>query len=177
MTGQRAAGKPHGIDVVTELLARSGVPYEIVEHEATYSARAEAHAAASEPGATAKTVALHDRDGYRLAVVPASERLDVRRAREVLGASHHLRLATEEEMREEFPTFDVGAIPPFAPGRLPEVVDIALLHHQRIVCAGGEHERSVRIAPLDLLRLAEPRVADICEHPEDREQLVNPPSF
>jgi prolyl-tRNA editing enzyme YbaK/EbsC (Cys-tRNA(Pro) deacylase) len=84
---------------------------------------------------------------------------------------------TEEEMREAFPAFDVGAIPPFPPGRLPEVVDIALLHHERIVCAGGERERSVPIAPLELLRLAEPRVADICEHPEDREQPGNPPSF
>jgi prolyl-tRNA editing enzyme YbaK/EbsC (Cys-tRNA(Pro) deacylase) len=80
-------------------------------------------------------------------------------------------------MREHFPAFDVGAIPPFASGRLPEVVDIALLHHERIICAGGEHERSVRIAPLDLLRLAEPRVADICEHSEDREQAANLPSF
>jgi Ala-tRNA(Pro) deacylase len=177
MAGQRTTQEPHGIDVVTALLERMAVPYEVIEHEATYSAQAEAGAAASDPDATAKTVALHDRDGCRLAVIPASERLDVRRAREALGATHHLRLATEEEMREAFPAFDVGAIPPFPPGRLPEVVDIALLHHERIVCAGGEHERSVRIAPLDLLRLAEPRVADICEHPEDREQLGNPPSF
>jgi Ala-tRNA(Pro) deacylase len=177
MPGQRATEEPHGIDVVTELLERRGVPYEVVEHEPTYSAQAEARAAAAEPAATAKTVALHDRDGYRLAVVPASERLDVRRARVALGATHHLRLATEEEMREQFPAFEVGAIPPFTPGHLPEIVDIALLHHERIVCAGGEHERSVRIAPLDLLRLAEPRVADICEHPEDREQVGNPPTF
>ena len=177
MPGQRATEEPHGIDVVTELLERRGVPYEVVEHEPTYSAQAEARAAAAEPAATAKTVALHDRDGYRLAVVPASERLDVRRARVALGATHHLRLATEEEMREQFPAFEVGAIPPFTPGHLPEIVDIALLHHERIVCAGGEHEHSVRIAPLDLLRLAEPRVADICEHPEDREQVGNPPTF
>jgi prolyl-tRNA editing enzyme YbaK/EbsC (Cys-tRNA(Pro) deacylase) len=102
--------------------------------------------------------------------------LNVRRAREALGATHRLRLATEAEMRKKFPAFDVGAIPPFVPGRLPEVVDIALLHHERIVCAGDEHERSVRIAPLDLLRLAEPRVADICEHREDREQVGNPAS-
>jgi Ala-tRNA(Pro) deacylase len=172
-----AGEEPHGIQVVTELLERSGVPYEVLEHEATYSAQAEARAAATEPDATAETVTLHDRDGYRLAVVPASERLNMRRAREALGATHHLRLATETEMAQEFPAFDVGAIPPFAPGRLPEVVDIALLHHDRIVCAGGEHQRSVRIAPLDLLRLAEPRVADICEHPEDGEQTGQRPSF
>jgi hypothetical protein len=27
--------EPHGIDVVTELLDRSGLRYEVVEHEAT----------------------------------------------------------------------------------------------------------------------------------------------
>jgi prolyl-tRNA editing enzyme YbaK/EbsC (Cys-tRNA(Pro) deacylase) len=172
MARQGAITGPHRIDVVTELLERSGVRHDVVEHESAYSARA----AETEPDATAKTVGLRDRDGYCLAV-PASERLNVRRAREALGATHHLRLATEAEMRKEFPAFDVGAIPPFVPGRLPEVVDIALLHHERIVCAGGEHERSVRIAPLDLLRLAEPRVADICEHREDREQVGNPASF
>jgi len=139
--------------------------------------RRPARATAAEPDATAKTVALHDHDGYRLAVVPASERLDVRRAREVLGATHHLRLATEEELRQDFPAFDVGAMPPFAPAPLPEVVDVRLLRHERIVCAGGEHERSVRIGALDLLRITEPRVADICEHPEDREPAENLPSF
>jgi prolyl-tRNA editing enzyme YbaK/EbsC (Cys-tRNA(Pro) deacylase) len=177
MAGRGATARPHGIDVVVQLLERSGVRYEIVEHEATYSAQAEARAAAAEPDATAKTVALHDRDGYRLAVVPASGRLDVRRARVVLGATHHLRLATEEELRQDFPAFDVGAMPPFPPAPLPEVVDVSLLRHERIVCAGGEHGRSVRIAALDLLRVTEPRVADICEHPEDREPTGNLPSF
>src|SRR5919204_6252380 len=120
MAGQRTA-EPHGIDVVTELLDRRGVRYEVVEHEATYSAQAEARAAATEPEATAKTVALHDRDGYRLAVIPASERLDVRRARVALGASHHLRLASEGELERDFPACEVGALPPFGLPQLPEV--------------------------------------------------------
>jgi Ala-tRNA(Pro) deacylase len=164
----------HGIGVVTDVLERRGVPFEVVEHDATYSAAAAARAAAAEPEATAKTVVLHDRDGYRLAVVPASERLDVSRARELLGASHHLRLATEDELREDFPAFEVGAVPPFGTARLPEVVDLRLLRHRRIVCAAGEHRCSVVIAAIDLLRIAEPRVADICQHPEERFRADRP---
>jgi Ala-tRNA(Pro) deacylase len=169
VSGGGTSAEPSGIEAVTRLLERRDVRYEIVEHDATYSAAAEARATEADPEATAKTVALRDRDAYRLAVVPASERLDVRRAREVLGATHHLRLATERELERDFPAFDVGAMPPFATTPLPEVVDLRLLRHDRIVCAGGEHRCSVRIDALELLRITEPRVADICEHPDERE--------
>jgi Ala-tRNA(Pro) deacylase len=170
VSGGGTSAEPSGIEAVTRLLERRDVRYEIVEHDATYSAAAEARATEADPEATAKTVALRDRDAYRLAVVPASERLDVRRAREVLGATHHLRLASERgELERDFPAFEVGAMPPFVTAQLPEVVDLRLLRHDRIVCAGGEHRRSVRMDVLDLLRIMEPRVADICEHPDDRE--------
>lgn len=168
MAGRGTTGEPYGIEAVTRLLERRGVRYEVVEHDATHSAVAEARAAAADPEAMAKTVALHDHDGYRLAVVPASERLDVRRARELLGASHHLRLATERELERDFPAFEVGAMPPFGTEPLPEVIDVRLLRHHRIVCAGGDHRRSVLMDAVDLLRITEPRVADICEQPEDR---------
>jgi hypothetical protein len=52
MARQGAITGPHGIDVVTELLERSSVRYEVVEHESAYSAQA----AETEPDATAKTV-------------------------------------------------------------------------------------------------------------------------
>ena len=169
MAGQSTAAEPHGVNAVRRFLERRGVAYELVEHDPTYSAAAGARAVGADLEATAKTVALHDRGGYRLAVIPASERLDVHRAREILGATHHLRLATEEELRQDFPSFELGALPPFGTARLPELVDVGLLRHERIVCAGGEQRRSVVIAAFDLLRITEPRVAAICEHPEDRE--------
>jgi Ala-tRNA(Pro) deacylase len=169
VSGGGTSAEPSGIEAVTRLLERRDVRYEIVEHDATYSAAAEARATEADPEATAKIVALRDRDAYRLAVVPASERLDVRRLREVLGATHHLRLASERELERDFPAFEVGAMPPFVTAQLPEVVDLRLLRHDRIVCAAGEHRRSVRMDVLDLLRIMEPRVADICEHPDDRE--------
>jgi Ala-tRNA(Pro) deacylase len=169
MVGRSTTAEPHGIEVVRRFLERRGVPYEVLEHDPTYSAAAEARAAGADLAATAKTVVLHDRDGYRLAVIPASERLDVHRARELLGGSHHLRLATEQELRQDVPAFEPGAWPPFGTTRLPELVDVGLLRHEQIVCAGGEHRCSIKIAALDLLRVSEPRVAEICEHPEERD--------
>src|SRR5215207_5418882 len=147
MAGRRPSAVVRGIDAVTGFLEHRGVPYDVVEHNPAYSAVAEARAAAADPEATAKTIALHDRDGYRLAVVPASERLDVRRAREVLGASHHLRLASEGELERDFPACEVGALPPFGTPRLPEVGDVRLpppradrLHRRRAPPLGPDRD-------------------------------------
>ena len=130
----------NGIAAVTAFLESHGVRHEVVEHRPTFSAAAEARASGTEPREAAKTLALHDHDGYRMAVIPATHRLDLHRAREVLGASSHLRLATEAELEQDFPTFDVGAMPPLGPMMpMPEVIDVHLLYHERILCAGGDH--------------------------------------
>jgi prolyl-tRNA editing enzyme YbaK/EbsC (Cys-tRNA(Pro) deacylase) len=72
MSGGGTTAEPRGIEAVTRLLARRDVRYEVVQHDATYSAAAEARATEADPEATAKTIALRDRDGYRLAVVPVA---------------------------------------------------------------------------------------------------------
>src|SRR5881394_1361776 len=152
-----------GLGVVRELLDRHGVSYEVVEHDEAFRAAEEAQAAGVEPREAAKTVALRDHDAYVLAVVPANRRLDVSRARTLLGASRHLRLATEEELARDFPEFEVGALPPLAPHATPEIVDVHLLYRERILCSAGDHRHSVALDPRDLIRVAQPRVGDLCE--------------
>jgi prolyl-tRNA editing enzyme YbaK/EbsC (Cys-tRNA(Pro) deacylase) len=152
----------HGIEAVTTFLEREGVRHEVVEHRPTFSAAAEARASGAEPREAAKTLALRDRDGYRMAVIPATHRLDLHRCRELLGASSHLRLATEAELERDFPMFDVGAMPPLGPMMpMPEIIDV--------------HLHALRIDPRDLLRVCEPRVAAICEMPEGRSRFRDLP--
>jgi Ala-tRNA(Pro) deacylase len=166
----------HGIDAVTAFLEAEGVRHEVLEHRPTFSAAAEARAAGSELQGAAKTLALHDRGGYRMAVIPASHRLDLHRTRELLGATGHLRLATEDELERDFPMFDVGAMPPLGPMMpMPEIIDVHLLYHERIVCAGGDHRHALRLDPRDLLRVCEPRVAALCEVPEGRSRFRDLP--
>src|SRR5919201_287726 len=118
-----------------------------------------------EPRHPAKTLLLHDHAGWRLAVLPATHRLDLEKARRLLGGTRHLRLATEEEMGQQFPTFDVGTLPPVGAGLpLPEAVDVRLLYRDHVVFPAGDHRHGVRLDPRDLIRLAEPRVGDLCEH-------------
>jgi prolyl-tRNA editing enzyme YbaK/EbsC (Cys-tRNA(Pro) deacylase) len=166
----------HGIAAVTAFLDSQGVRHEVVEHRPTFSAAAEARASGAEPREAAKTLALHDRDGYRMAVIPATHRLDLHRVRELLGASSHLRLATEAELERDFPMFDVGAMPPLGPMMpMPEVIDVHLLYHDQLLCAGGDHRHALRVDPRDLLRVCEPRVAAICETPEGHSRFRDLP--
>jgi Ala-tRNA(Pro) deacylase len=157
----------HGVDLVTRFLELADVPFDVIEHEPSYSALQEAELAHVEPPAEAKTLLLHDTGGWRIAVLPASHQLDLRRARGMLGGSSHLRLASEDEIAAAFPQFDVGALPPVGPMLpLPEVVDVRLLYRSHVVCPGGDHRHALRLDPRDLVRLAEPRVGDICRHEE-----------
>jgi Ala-tRNA(Pro) deacylase len=157
------AAQEHGIEAVTRYLEGQGAAFEVVDHEQRFTAAAEARAAGVEPDHAAKTVALRDNSDYRLAVVPASERVDLHKVRELLEDSEHLRLASEEEMRGDFPLFEVGALPPFGPMLpAPEIFDRRLLDHDRILCSGGDHRHSVLIDPREVVRLSDARVTDIC---------------
>ena len=153
-----------GIAAVTEHLDAAGVEYQVMEHEPTMSAMAEAattHRPASE---VAKTVVLQDGDSYVVTVVPASDRIDVHKVRELLGASKSLRLATEDEMARDFPAFEVGAAPPFGPMTpRAEVIDRRVLEADRVLCAGGDHTHSVVVDPRDVVRITGATTADIIE--------------
>jgi Ala-tRNA(Pro) deacylase len=152
------------IDLVTGYLDENAVEYEVIEHERRFTAAAEARAAGVVPADAAKDVVLRDGDAYLLAVIPASERLDLRKAQAVLDAEDRPQLATEQELAERFPEFEVGALPPFGPiHRIPQLVDSRLLAHDRIVCAAGDHRHSLRIDPSEIVRLAEATVADLCQ--------------
>jgi Ala-tRNA(Pro) deacylase len=155
---------PGPIDLVRDYLDEQGVDYEILEHEERFTAAAEARASGVDPHGAAKDVVLRSGDSYVLALIPASERVDLTKVRKVLEVEDRPELATEEEIAERFPGFAVGALPPFGPlHHLPEIVDLRLLNHDQILCSGGDHRHSVRIDPSELVRHADARVADLCQ--------------
>jgi Ala-tRNA(Pro) deacylase len=158
------APRSQGLEIVTGYLDEHGVAYEIVEHGRSLTAIEEARAAELPPEQTAKVVVLHDPEGYRLAVIPATHRLDMHKVRAALGAGGSLKLATEEEMGDDFPQFEVGALPPLGP-MLPatELFDRRLLEHDRVLCAAGDHRHSLLMDPRRLAEAANAQVTDICE--------------
>jgi Ala-tRNA(Pro) deacylase len=158
-----------GLDAVTTYLAENGIGFEVVEHPETYTAAGEARAAGVPADHVAKSVAINAGDRFVLAVVPASHRLDLDRARRVLGTSASVRLATEAEIGEHAGPFEVGAVPPLGPLLdAVEILDGRLLEHDRILFSGGDHRHGVLIDPHDLVEVAQPKIAAICEEGPDR---------
>ncbi len=135
-----------GSAVVQEVLELAGVPYELVERDAT-----------------ARTVVLIDDDLIHLVVIGVEDRLDLQLARRALHAGTGLRAATYAEIAEDFPGFDPRTLPPLGHEAVPEIVDLGLLYLGELVLDGG-----VRIDTRDLLRLCEPRVADVSRRRDDR---------
>lgn len=166
MTGEQSPGAmvPTRVEAITGFLDGEGIAYEVVEHEPAMTAATEAHVAHVPADRVAKTIVLHDGAKYVIAAISAADRLDLHKLRDLLGATRDLRLATEPEIAREFPTLEVGAIPPFGP-MVPaaEVIDSALLRHERILCHGGDHRHSVLIDPREVVRITAARTADICE--------------
>jgi len=82
----------------------------------------------------------------------------------VPGATRRLRLASEDEIAREFPSLEVGAVPPFGP-MVPaaEVMDRALVEQGRILCPAGDHRHSVLVDPREIVRITAAKVADICK--------------
>lgn len=153
-----------GTNAIAGYLEDEGVEFELVEHEQAVSAAGEARATSRPPDQVAKTVVLHDGAAYVIAAIPASERLDLHKLRTLLGATRRLRLASEEEIAADFPSLEVGAVPPFGP-MVPaaEVIDRSLLEPHRILCPAGDHRHSVLVDPRDVVRLTHATVADIAE--------------
>lgn len=150
-------------ELVSRYLHEHAVAHEIVEHEERFTAAAEARAADVEPQDAAKAVLLRGEQGYLLAVIPASHRLDLHKVRSV-GRDPKLELASESELAVAFPRMQLGALPPIGPDPgIREVLDPRLLEHERILCGAGDHRHSVLLDPQELVRVREPTVADVCE--------------
>src|ERR687891_950162 len=102
---------------LTRVLDEAEVPYELLPHERTESALAEAEALGIAPADVAKTLVVTVPEGYVRAVLPASERIDLRKLREARGGSKKkIHLASEEDLARDYAEFDLGAVPPIGGG-------------------------------------------------------------
>ncbi len=146
----------------TRELIRERVDYEVIKHRHTETAREEAlEVGLSE---VAKTIVLATQGGFVRAVLPASERLDLRKVRGVLGGAKGTRLATEEELAGAYPMFELGAVPPFGgPTGDRTILDRQLADRTSVVLEAGSHEESLRLKTKDIVRLGDAVIADICE--------------
>lgn len=151
-------------DMLEEHLRKNKVAFQVQHHPLAYTAQ---EIAASEhvPGKMlAKVVMVRADDDIVMLALPASYRVDLEKAGQVLGAKE-TRIAKEREFASSFPDCEVGAMPPF--GNLydvPVYVDKTLAEDETIVIQAGTHTDTISLRYKDFERLAKPAVADFVHH-------------
>lgn len=151
MTAQRLKG----------FLDREGVKYVTIAHPPAYSARETAQAAHVPGKDFAKTVIVKIDDRLAMAVLPASETLDLAQVKKAAGVKH-ARLALESEFDRWFPGCEPGAMPPFGNLYGMEVfVAKSLAADEEIAFNAGSHEELVTMAYKDFERLVQPVVSTL----------------
>jgi Ala-tRNA(Pro) deacylase len=134
------------------------IKYVVVSHSLAYTAQGIA-ALTHIPGRElAMTVVVKIDSGLAMAVVPASNQVDLGALKAASGAKT-VELATEEEFKDRFPDCETGAMPSF--GNLYGMTvfaDESLTHDEDIAFNAGSHRELVRMSWDDFVRLVEPRI-------------------
>jgi Ala-tRNA(Pro) deacylase len=143
-----------------QYLRENGVGFEVMTHSQAFTMQ-EVAAALHVPGdQVAKVVIVCAADEMAMLVLPAPYRLNIEKARALLGVED-AHLAKEKEFAALFPDCATGAMPPF--GNLydvPVYVDQTLAAQPDIVFRIGTHRETMKIAYADFGRLVEPTVGE-----------------
>lgn len=149
---------------VKEYLEKEKVSYQVLEHEAAFTALETAQAQ-HVPGRQLIKSVIVNADGKNvMCVLPSVYKIDFDKLKSALKATH-LHLADEKQVGALFPGYELGAEPPF--GTQPEIKVIAensLKENDSVVFNAGTHTDLIRIKMKDYERLAHPIFADFGIH-------------
>jgi Ala-tRNA(Pro) deacylase len=146
------------VQMLKEYLDYHLVKYVVIQHSPAFTMQEIASATHIPGKELAKTVIVKIDGALAMAVVPASQRVDLEQLREALEV-REVRLAGEREFRDRFPDCEPGAMPPF--GNLYEMdvyVADSLTEDEEIAFNAGSHTQLVRMAYRDFARLVQPQV-------------------
>jgi Ala-tRNA(Pro) deacylase len=143
-----------------EYLDEVGATYSGHPHRPVYTSQETAQSVGIPGHEMVKSVILKaDDEQLIMAVVSANDVVNLDLLREEIGC-RVLRLASEIEFRDAFPTCKEGAMPPF--GRLfdvPTYCDTNLSRNSEIEFNAGTHDETIRMKFDDYRRLAHPTMA------------------
>ncbi|HTT18622.1 MAG TPA: YbaK/EbsC family protein [Candidatus Sulfotelmatobacter sp.] len=141
-----------------EFLDSHNIKYLVISHSLAYTAQGVAALAHVSGKKLAKTVIVKIDGILAMAVVPASDHVDLDQLRTLTGAKT-VEVATEREFKDAFPDCETGAMPPF--GNLydmPVYADVNLSRQEEITFSAGSHRELVRMRWEDMARLVNPTV-------------------
>ena len=143
---------------LAQFLEARNISYRTETHAEAVTAQQAAQAAHVPGRAFAKTVLLFVDGKLWMAVLPATERVDIPRLRSCLGAKK-ARMATEAEFAAVFPDCDLGAMPIFGSlYGIPVIASGELQRHEEIAFTAGTHREIVRLRTQDYLEAERPQV-------------------
>ena len=148
------------INTLTSFLDKNKVEYVTIRHSPAYTAQKIA-AAAHIPGReVAKTVMVNVDGKMAMAVLRATDQVDLDLLRGTAKAKS-VSLASEDEFKDAFKGVEIGAMPPFGNLYGMDVyVDQALSKDQQIAFNAGNHTELIQLTYADFERLAKPKVAN-----------------
>ena len=136
------------------------IPFRTETHPEAFTAQQVAQASHVPGRAFAKSVIVNVDGAIWMAVVPATERVDLKRVQACLGAKK-ARLASEAEFAPLFTDCDIGAMPIFGSlYNVPVLVSHELASIAEIAFTAGTHREIVRIRVSDYLAAEQPRVCE-----------------
>lgn len=139
-----------------DFLDQHKIKYLVISHSVAYTAQGIAALTHTPGRELVKTVIVVIDGRLAMAVVPASERVDLFKLRRHLRADS-VELATENDFRDQFPDCETGAMPPFGNLYGMEVfADESLALDKEISFNAGSHRELVRMAFSDFRDLAKP---------------------
>lgn len=149
---------------VVDFLDKVSAQYDILEHRPTFTAQqmaAEEHI----PGMqVAKPVVVRADGEHYMCVLPACCKIDFDSLKRQIGA-HQIELAEESELARLFGDCSLGAEPPFGIlYGLLTFMDKTLEEDEFITFQSGTHDKSIRMAMQEYMRLARPRVLSFSYH-------------
>ena len=131
-----------------ELLAQNKVAYEVLHHQAAFTAQRIAEAEHIKGGHQAKVVMVKCGDRHLMLVVPADRWIDFEKLEKIAGQP--VFLDKEPEFSSLFPDCALGTMPPFGNlYGLPTYVDKTLTEQDYIVCEAGTHTDAIKLSYLD----------------------------
>ena len=143
------------------------VHYDVLPHPEAFRALAIAQTLHTPEKEMAKVVIVKVDERFVMTVLPASWNVDLHRLREVF-LTHHVRLATEDELTGLFPDCELGAMPPFGHlSGLPVSVDQSLMEDEEVVFQAGTHSEAIRMRYMDFAALVFPVVAEFHRSPSE----------
>lgn len=147
------------IDKLEILLGENEISYGKLHHPRRFTAQETAEAARI-PGAHMLKAIIVKLDGVlSMAVLPATQYIDLNQLKSIAGAST-AELATEEEFTNLFPECETGAMPPLGNlYRIPVYVDHSVATSEFVAFNAGTHSTLIQMAAIDYLNLAKPTVA------------------